>query len=303
MGKKKTQEQFINECKLKHGDKYDYGETVYNGRHKFITYKCNTCNSIITQQAGNHLQGNGCRYCNLSSDITTDEFIARVYKIHGNRFDLSEIIYTRSKDKVKVKCNICQYKFERITDDLLRSHIGCSNCSNIAPLTTIAFIEKAIKIHGTDYNYDLVEFVNTYTKVKIYCKTCNIIFEMRPNSHLNGQGCKHCHTKSKGELFIIRKFNELNIDYINDKTLHWSNLKRYDFILHDYKIILEIHGAQHYRETYFFTNTLKQIQENDKYKQFLAELNGYKYIVLNYIDSNFKMLNKEFKSKFLDIYM
>ena len=36
-------------------------------------------------------------------------------------------------------------------------------------MTKEEFIEKAIKIHGDKFNYDLVEYINSKTKVKIKC--------------------------------------------------------------------------------------------------------------------------------------
>ena len=74
------------------------------------------------------------------------------------------------------------------------------------------FIEKAIKIHGNDYNYDEVEYINSHTKVKIRCNRCNKYFFVRPNGHLSGKsGCVKCNqrkahllAKTTKEEFIKR---------------------------------------------------------------------------------------------------
>ena len=58
-------------------------------------------------------------------------------------------------------------------------------------LTTAEFIDKAKTVHGAKYDYSLVEYKNTGTKVTIICPEHGE-FYMPPNSHLVGQGCKKC---------------------------------------------------------------------------------------------------------------
>ena len=58
------------------------------------------------------------------------------------------------------------------------------------------FISDAIKIHGDKYNYSLVEYINTHTKVKIKCPKHDI-FEQLPQDHLKGCGCQKCSNVDK----------------------------------------------------------------------------------------------------------
>ncbi len=57
--------------------------------------------------------------------------------------------------------------------------------------TTEMFIERAVVIHGNKYDYSLVEYVNSKTKVKIICPNHGV-FEQFPTGHLQGNGCFHC---------------------------------------------------------------------------------------------------------------
>lgn len=75
-------------------------------------------------------------------------------------------------------------------------HSGCPLCapkkiSKKKTLTTEQFIEKAKKIHKDRYDYSLVEYVNSQTKVKIICQKHGI-FEQTPNNHLKGCNCPKC---------------------------------------------------------------------------------------------------------------
>lgn len=59
-------------------------------------------------------------------------------------------------------------------------------------LTKEIFIQRAEEKFGVGtYGYDEVVYVNSYTKVKIYCPICREYFEMRPDSFLKPR-CKGC---------------------------------------------------------------------------------------------------------------
>lgn len=69
------------------------------------------------------------------------------------------------------------------------------------------FIKEAKLIHGDRYNYSLVEYINSKTKVKIICKEHGV-FEQIPNSHLLGKCCNKCGYKNTG-LKIKQKTKEI----------------------------------------------------------------------------------------------
>lgn len=58
----KTTENYINECILVHGDKYDYSKTVYIHSHKKTTFTCKK-HGDFEQYVGAHLAGSGCPKC------------------------------------------------------------------------------------------------------------------------------------------------------------------------------------------------------------------------------------------------
>lgn len=62
---KKTTEQFIEEAKQIHGNKYDYSQTVYNGNKKPITIICPKHGAWTTRPL-EHLHGKGCKLCKQS---------------------------------------------------------------------------------------------------------------------------------------------------------------------------------------------------------------------------------------------
>lgn len=111
-----------------------------------------------------------------------------------------ECLSSNVKEGKSTKCRDCANK-ER------------SNSKKLEAAET--FIEKAINIHGGNYNYELVSYNNAHTKVTIMCNTCDNTFTQRPDGHLAGQGCPQCafvaNSKAKitkaADTFINRAIN------------------------------------------------------------------------------------------------
>ena len=95
-------------------------------------------------------------------------------------------------------------------------------------LDTNTFIKKVKQIHGNKYDYSLVEYTNSKTKVKIICNEHGI-FEQLLNSHYH-HGCKKCGDKNRTKKIkltdFIKKAKEMHgnkydyslVEYINNKT-------------------------------------------------------------------------------------
>jgi hypothetical protein len=81
--KTKTNEEFIKEAKLLHGDKYDYSKTNYINSSQKVDILCKECNKYFTIEANSHLQGHGCpnHLTNKSQDeINIVNYIKEIYK-------------------------------------------------------------------------------------------------------------------------------------------------------------------------------------------------------------------------------
>lgn len=76
-------------------------------------------------------------------------------------------------------------------------------------LTQEQFIKRAKKVHKNIYDYSLVEYKNSQTKIIITCPEHGD-FEQIPNVHLRGQGCKECKRFSRldGRRLTTEKFIE-----------------------------------------------------------------------------------------------
>ena len=62
MGKRKTTEQFIQEARLLHGDRFDYSKVIYKNNKTKIEIICKEHGSFY-QSPDMHLRGDGCPLC------------------------------------------------------------------------------------------------------------------------------------------------------------------------------------------------------------------------------------------------
>ncbi|MBR6517568.1 MAG: DUF723 domain-containing protein [Bacilli bacterium] len=122
-------------------------------------------------------------------------------------------------------------------------------------MNTIEFINKAKLIHGEKYDYSKVEYNHSQEKVTIICPIHGE-FNITPNAHLNGQGCRLCgiDKRSRSQSIKTEEFIKKAIEKHGDK---------YDYSLVDYInnktnviVICPIHGE-------FLVNPYKHINRGD----------------------------------------
>lgn len=179
---------FINKAKEVHGDKYDYSRVEYINS---TTKVCIVCpkHGDFWQKPAQHLQGRGCPVCGGKLKKDTETFIALARSVHGNKYDYSKVEYVNNATKV---CIVCPEhgEFWQTPKGHLKGN-GCISCSGTEPHTTESFIAKALSVHGDQYNYSRVRYVNARTKVCIICPEHGE-FMQEPAYHLMGEGCPMC---------------------------------------------------------------------------------------------------------------
>ena len=260
-GIKTTNEIFIKKAKKIHGDKYNYSLINYVNSNTKVKIICKIHGEFY-QYPGHHINRKyGCPKCSNRYNYTTNEFIEKSKIIH-NKYDYSLVNYINNKIKIKIICSE-HGVFEQRPDDHLKG-FGCHKCSKNYKLTTKTFIEKGNKVHINKYDYSLVEYKDSFFKVKIICPEHGI-FKQRPNDHLNGSGCPLCN-ESKGEKNIRNILENNNIHFQTQKTFEKCKniLKlRYDFYLPEYNMCIEFDGKQHFEPIKHFGGEKRfKIQQN-----------------------------------------
>ena len=83
--------------------------------------------------------------------ITTEIFIDKAHKIHGDKYSYTKASYSQYHNKLIITCPK-HGDFNQSPYLHLRGS-GCPICYGNEKLTTNKFIEKSKEIHGDKYNY------------------------------------------------------------------------------------------------------------------------------------------------------
>jgi hypothetical protein len=99
-------------------------------------------------------------------------------------------------------------------------------------LTKEEFIKKAINIHGDKYDYSLVEYKNSTTKIKIIYE--GVVYEQIPNNHIRGFKCENIKCLSQEEF--IKKSKEIHGDKYDYSLVKFKNVRGKIKLIYDGKI-------------------------------------------------------------------
>lgn len=255
----KDSEMFVKELKEKFGDRYDYLNVIYKGVRIPVELRCKKHGSFwnIPNAILNMRKEICCPHCIQEEKIKKmhlrgqKNFIQRVIKIVG--CVEKDIIFISNK-RLKIKCPTHGWFIKR--KDNLFQGFGCIQCAKekARKKAEIAFLEKAKHIHLNKYDYSLVKYVSSNTKVVIICKKHGS-FNQTPDGHINlKQGCPKCRL-SKGEIQIDNFLSDLNINFIRQHSFSDCKYKRslkFDFYLPDFNMCIEFDGQQHFNPWYQF---------------------------------------------------
>lgn len=143
---------------------------------------------------------------------TTEEWIKYFKEVHGDKYDYSETDCSHRDEKGRVKF-ICKEHGEFwMTPQNHKQGQGCRKCMGIK-LSLLKrsnkdeFVRKAVKVHGNEYDYDNVDYINNWTNVSIGCHIHGL-FPQTPHNHLSGAGCPICkkYKIGKANKYTLNEF-------------------------------------------------------------------------------------------------
>ena len=234
--------EFIIKANKIHENKYGYSLVDYINRKTKVKIIC-PIHGEFEQTPDNHLNGQTCGKCN-GLNKTNNEFIVKANKIHQYKYNYSLVEYINRKTKIKIICPI-HGEFKQLPYAHENGH-GCPKCFGLNK-TNDNFIFEAKLIHGNKYDYSLVNYITSKTKIKIVCPIHGE-FEQTPNMHLRNNGCPSCN-ESKGEKEIRKFLNINNIKFIPQYTFKNCKNKQtlpFDFYLSEFNTCIEYDGKQHF---------------------------------------------------------
>lgn len=207
---------FIEELQRVYDDKYDLSKVKYAGKLKSSVIIGCPEHGFVSRQADALIKGKGCPKCGrarghleqtVSRCSTTEAFLAKAIKVHGNKFSYGKVVYVSRRYSVTITCRK-HGDFQRKPGRHLRGGYGsgCAKCGREASGVCLTgnldtFLHRANEVHGTRYSYSKVDYVNSKSKVTITCMEHGD-FEQTPNRHLAGTNCPKCKPKQYSKLAI-----------------------------------------------------------------------------------------------------
>ena len=267
---------FISKAQSAHSNFFDYSLVTYRGSLEKVSIICPQ-HGIFEQRANSHLEGAGCPNCSKRRKKTTEEYLQLFSKVHNNKYDYQGISHIPdSKVALPIKCPV-HGVFHQSANTHQQGH-GCQKCQGVHKKTTQEQITDFITVHGAQYDYEQVNYINSYTNVDVKCKIHGK-FSISPTNHLTGTGCPKCTYKAPDILYLF-KCTKSNLIKIGITTNVAKRLKQVgptmvlikDFPLHDARYYeRELHCRyQEYRQanplqcsgiTEFFRLSEPQLEE------------------------------------------
>jgi len=297
----KSLEKYISISNKIHNKYYDYSLVEYVNAHKKVKIICPE-HGVFEQNLVNHSNGQKCPKCSYQNKFNTNEdFIKKAKEIYGNKYDYSLVEYKNSRTKVKIICP--EHGVFLITpQNFLYNKTGCYKCSiEQKTLSKIDFINNANQIHNNKYDYSLVEYKNSRTKVKIICPEHGVFIQL-PNLHIHKQtGCPKCNS-SKNERLIERILIENNIFFETQKKFDNCKNKRelpFDFYLPDFNLCIEYDGEQHFKSISYFGGDEKFIEtkKHDEIKTNFCLENNINLLRIRYDENLLEKIFEYFSHK------
>lgn len=275
---RKTNEQFIEEACIIHGDKYDYSLVEYTGALDKV--KILYLGKVYEQAAISHLRGIRPELC--KSD--TINFIDLAKEVHGDRYDYSLVDYKNAKSKVKI---IFQNKIYEQRPTVHLSGAKPENINLAIRKTTEQFIIESNLIHNDKYDYTKTTYTKNQVKVIIICPTHGE-FLQRPLMHVQGQGCPNCN-ESHGEKIVAKYLKDKKIPYTRQKkfkTCRNTFELPFDFWIPSKEMLIEFDGKQHFEPNDHFggIDAFNNLKSNDVIKNNWAIENNVELLRIAYYD-------------------
>ena len=229
---KKTSEDFKQNAKKIHGDKYDYSKVEYVNNKTNICIIC-PIHGEFWQTPDNHLHGKGCPKCanetrNRNKVLKFEEFIKKANKVHNEKYKYIKKEIKNEKEKIEIICPI-HGKFTQEIDSHLHSH-GCPKCGVGVSLQEQEILEflKNNNIIFEERKRDLIP--NSHKEIDIFIPSKNIGIEyngLRWHSDEFNKDKNYHRNKTdeceKNGIRLIQIFEDewvLKKDIVKSKLLH-----------------------------------------------------------------------------------
>ena len=230
MPKKKTNEEYTIEIH----NKFPQLELLnkYKNAKTDVTFKCKNCNntfSITPDTLARNYKNNSyipCPYC--SGRILNNETFLEKIKSKRNFTVLSE--YHGILNKVKCRCNVCEYEWEEIAKNTVERNY-CPRCKKKARIKSLDEVLEELNNKNTNVIVEInkAEYVGLDSKITCKCKKCNYSWNTTIPAFVNSKGyCHRCINK-------VRRTHEEFVDELSKNHKSIKPLETFSTVNHKIK--------------------------------------------------------------------
>jgi hypothetical protein len=165
-------------------------------------------------------------------------------------------IFKRTDYKALFDCDICNHEFTGLISVIKKNTLNCPYCAkkklcendNCKICFENSFASHPKSIYLSQKNNIIARFIfkNSGVKYIFDCNYCNNEFFKTPDS-INGKNewCPLCYYKTEKKIFewLKKKYINIKHQFIIKKD---NNVWKYDFLIKDLNIIIELDGPQHF---------------------------------------------------------
>lgn len=172
--------------------------------------------------------------------LTTEEFIKKAQKAHGDKYDYSRSTYISSLEKIEIICPIHGSFWQEAASHSRK--YGCPKCSKRGAPKIKNFINRANTKFNYKFDYSKSIITGGQELITIVCPIHGD-FMQSPTKHLRTKyGCPKCATETTAKKISVSQGEFIN----RSKKIHGN---RYDYSLVNMinrrtpiKIICKVHG-------------------------------------------------------------
>ena len=219
-----SKEEFITKARYKHGDKYDYSKVDYVNAYTKVCIICPK-HGEFWQNPNGHLNGRGCLKCVDKYVPTTEEWIEKARKVHGDKYDYSKVNYVKAKTKVCIICPDHGEFWQKPSNHL--SGKGCSMC-NLSHLerSVMNYLDE----HRITYEYQKRFDWLGLQSLDFYLSDYNVGIECQGEQHFFPVECFGGDKEFKKVLERDKRKKTL-CEKHGVKLLYFGNVPNYDTFL------------------------------------------------------------------------
>lgn len=226
----KATDIFIEKMRIKYGDRFTYDKTKYIHSRTEVIITC-LKHGDFTRQPVNLLKNYTCPACGKenfkkATTLTTEQYIERARKKHGDLYIYDVSIYTGAFDPINIRCKIHGIFTQRASHHL--DGRGCQKCGGNAVPTQEEVIARFRAYHGDSYKYYKVDYKNDYTRVIVTCELHGD-FLVTPGAHYKGGYCYECKVMILTDQFITEA-HKIHRDQWDYSFVRYENCKKHIYI-------------------------------------------------------------------------